>query len=664
MPETEITSYSTEDLLRIMGLTNPTIAEVQSAAETLAVRMERAGKPHLALFFRQAEEKILNELEDSDDSDNEQADPTTQLGQWWEDQFLRQEDPQQTSKITDRRQKIGIFNDSQDTMKRQRLGVANVASIPVAQGTINPTLRNITTRTVLIDSQFRQNIDATGAEAESSSTTSSGANTSSVYKSTDYSIDLSESLKNVLSMTLYQVQIPVTWYAFSCAFGNVTYSINEQKCTRTISEGNYSLEDILSGKMIGRAYSDAIVFPDEYTDAARAKKVDQVRKALVPCGQGPCSSQCEGTNPDPDCPDECKFDPSGNELNGKVPIASLPAIANRASNDLCIGTRYYVDPTLDTTSCSKDCPSDQSPVFNTSTANARPWDPDNSDNKNPKIQCGQSNLHRLCFNLGGVNNNRLVNPGPDTYVFFRPRAGLSDSGVCGACPPNPFINQNLGWSLGFRPNKSGIIQAIPGVPATAAPDLFGPKYFVVALDDYNNNRLNQGIISTVGAQQNTKMPSYAVASDKTKTFAGTVTQVDNINPPPPGQKKQVCRYVKGDPRRYTIKQLYELNEILKTREPGGIFGGLAAKRAEGPTESDSLGIVPLDGNEITSLRTAGLLNPSTNLSGIQISVSMPNDPDNGDTTPTVSTNTPTPSFFKESTLLGGGAPYTKFGNHG
>jgi hypothetical protein len=553
MPETEITAYSTADLLRIMGLTNPTVAQVNTAAAALISRMEAAGKPHLAVFFRQAEEKIIDELEDSDDSDNEQADPTTQLGSWWEDQYLMQDDQQQADKTTGRRQKIQIFDNPHNVMKRERLGVSQVAPLPVAQGAMNPTLRNITTRTVLIDSQFRQNIDARGV----SDRATFGSTSSNVYNSTDYSVDLSEPLKNVVSITLYQVQIPVTWYAFSCAFGNVTYSLNQQTCTRTISEGNYSLEDILAGRMIGRAETNAEFYHGlNPAQAAAAERADAEAAAKL------CEDQ------------EVDFEGSG--------------------------------------------------VFQGSVF----------DNE----ACQPKNLHALCFGLGGVNNNRLVNITQDIYVFYKPRTGLSDSGICGACPPNPFINQNLGWSLGFRPDTAGMIQAIPGEPAQAAPDLFGPKYFVVVLDDFNNNRLNQGIVSTINATTLTTLPNYATQPGPKYT--------PNTVPPPPGQGANVCRYKQTDPRRFTLPQLFTLNEILKAREPGGVKAGLQASRAQGPTSSDALGIVPLDGAEITTLRTAGLLNPATQLRATT-------DPSGAETTP---------SFFQQSTLLGGGAPYTKFGD--
>ena len=602
MPETEITAYSTTDLLDIMGLTDPTIEEVKASAAALVARMKAAQKPHMVIFFQQAEERLIKEISTGDQSEDEQDDPTTQMGRWWESEYLEQKDPQQADKVTERKQKISMFDNEHATLKRERLGVADTFSVPVAQGTMNPTLRNVTTRTVLIDSQFRQNIDARGANLVEED---AGSKASKVYNSTDFTVDLSESLKNVLSMQLYQVQIPVTWYAFSCAFGNVTYTINEQQCTRTISEGNYSLEDILNGKMVGRAFTDEIAYPTPIGGQASVSIGNKMRDALVV----------------PDVSDTSTSGPSG-----------LSGAALAAMNSDCVGSQFCNGP-----SGSGGC---DPPISGTQNLDPKAFTGSCPPGSN---KCYQSNLHILQFVLGGVNNNRLVNPGPDTYYFFKPRTGISDAGVCGACPPNPFINQNLGWSLGFRPDKTGSIRADPGVPAAAAPDLFGPKYFVVALDDYNNNRLNQGIISTVNAGVITKLPSYA------GPVFWSQKKVDNGTNPTPGQPRKVCRYGARDPRQYTEKQIYVMNEVLRTREPGGINAGLQALRAQGPTTGDMLGLVPLDGIEITTLRTAGLLNPATALLG---------DP-NQNPTPTRQTST---DFFAKATLLGGGAPYTKFGS--
>ncbi len=555
MAETEISAYSTDDLLRILGLTDPTVDQVKASARAMAERMKVAGKPQLSIFFQQAEEKIVDEMEAAETPEDAQADPTTQLGRWWEYQYVEQQNLQQANIATDRRQKVQMFDDSHNLLKRERLGVRNTVPLPIAQGVINPTLRNLHTKMVLIDSQFRQTIESVGQGQDGT------ARTRAVYNSTDYTVDLSESLKNVVSMEIYQVQVPVTWYAFSCALGNVTYTLGNQDCVRTIAEGNYTLEDILAGRMVGTVRT-ADFSPEQTTGNVLA----QLSDAEAACGAA--VAFYEGSaKPDPDGLSNVRCDP-GTDLGA----------------------------------------------------------------------------HSLCFALGGQNGNRLVNVTSSEYVFYRPRLPISGGDQCGPCPPNARINQNLGWSLGFRPGPDGRIIAFPGVPADAAPDLFGPKYFVVVLDEFNNNRPNQGIVSTVNSQTLRQMPRYATQPGfgttprPSRSPTGAFTAGQN----PAG----ACRYKKRDPRRFTTAQLYTMNSILDQRDAFGSLNQPAgnAKRVEGPTASDSLCIVPLNGPEIEQLRTSGLIK-SGEVGGLRSVRSSVLD-----------------TILQQATLLGGGAPYTKFGD--
>jgi hypothetical protein len=68
-------------------------------------------------------------------------------------------------------------------------------------------LKNVTSRFVIIDSQFRQ---ATG-----------GIDT----LSTDYTLDLSDPLTDALSLRLYSIQIPFTWYIIDTVYGNTCFWI-------------------------------------------------------------------------------------------------------------------------------------------------------------------------------------------------------------------------------------------------------------------------------------------------------------------------------------------------------------------------------------------------------------------------------------------------------
>jgi hypothetical protein len=101
----------------------------------------------------------------------------------------------------------------------------NSFGIPIKQDILNPNLKNVVTRLIHLDSQFRQST-ITGS-------------------ATDYTLDLSDPLKNVLSLRLYSIQIPFTWYIIDAQYNNNVFwvSISEPSVTSiliTMPSGNYT----------------------------------------------------------------------------------------------------------------------------------------------------------------------------------------------------------------------------------------------------------------------------------------------------------------------------------------------------------------------------------------------------------------------------------------
>ena len=71
------------------------------------------------------------------------------------------------------------------------------------------------------------------------------------------------------------------------------------------------------------------------------------------------------------------------------------------------------------------------------------------------------------------------------------------------------IDYNLGWLLGFRTKSVEILSSGGSKTGTAPLDLHGPKYFLITLDDFNNNKPNKDLISIVDNQVSSfKLPSY------------------------------------------------------------------------------------------------------------------------------------------------------------
>ena len=100
----------------------------------------------------------------------------------------------------------------------------NSYTIPIKKDILNPNLKNVVTRLIHLDSQFRQSTATTGS-------------------STDYTLDLSDPLKNVLSLRLYSIQIPFSWYIIDLAYNNHTFwfTITDQTNRQVIlPAGNYT----------------------------------------------------------------------------------------------------------------------------------------------------------------------------------------------------------------------------------------------------------------------------------------------------------------------------------------------------------------------------------------------------------------------------------------
>ena len=107
-----------------------------------------------------------------------------QITDWITNENLSQDDENQNDKITDRKQKIQTFWNQYVPMNRQQLGVNDTYQLPVKQDSLNPNLKNTISRFINLDSQFRQYTNGSDST------------------STDYTLDLSDKLKDVLNLLL------------------------------------------------------------------------------------------------------------------------------------------------------------------------------------------------------------------------------------------------------------------------------------------------------------------------------------------------------------------------------------------------------------------------------------------------------------------------------
>ena len=119
-----------------------------------------------------------------------------------------------------------------------------VIPLPVApQNWPQANLKNITTRIVSIDSQYRQNIATVRGDGQLG--VDGAPKEKSPAFNSDFTLDLSEPLTNVVSMKLYSIQIPTTWYAFDHHLGNTSFSREDGGTSaKSIAPGNYDLSGL------------------------------------------------------------------------------------------------------------------------------------------------------------------------------------------------------------------------------------------------------------------------------------------------------------------------------------------------------------------------------------------------------------------------------------
>jgi hypothetical protein len=253
-----IDEWNIDDIEELIGVTQySTYDDIISASKQLINRAKVQGNIDYVKFIANAAEKLINNYsnenvnqynidEENDEDDNNTITDETIINQ---KQYFDDDDKNQSDKVTNRNNQVKIFDD--DThfqMKQKRLGINQSYDVPVVQGTINPMQQNVLTKTVVINSKYRPILFPYA---------DSDLNKPSF--NTDFTVTLSETLHNVVSIELYSIQIPRTWYNIDSYTGNNCFAIyiNEDNTPYiiTIPSGNYpddfdTFSTIITGKIL------------------------------------------------------------------------------------------------------------------------------------------------------------------------------------------------------------------------------------------------------------------------------------------------------------------------------------------------------------------------------------------------------------------------------
>jgi len=525
---TNVSDYTLSELMAIVEIEELTPDNIIENTNYY-IRKYKTKNPELAVFFKEIQSQLLqfaqgleNESDDENNDDkiavegyanmtNDAIFPSGEkmITDWYENQNLTQSDRNQTDKITQRKQKVQLFNNPQVPMKREQLATTDTFDLPVKQDSLNPNLKNTINRFINLDSQFRQYTNGIDS------------------MSTDYTCDLSDTIKNVLSLSLYSYQIPFSWYAIDSAYGNTCFWIYQPENNLTIAisvpSGNYSQNDFKT------ALNDA------FTSA--------------------------GFN---------NFDPAP-ITGGTVPVNYN---ANSGIITLYLKGGEWTDPL------------------------------------NPS---------------GGV----VFTIGPTTQIIFYDFTGSLQCNINCVSKSNHYFNNTLGWLMGYRLPYMNV--DLSGNSASAILDLNGTKYLILVIDDYNQNHVNNSLVSVSQFNNTLKMPMYyspdipytcitpaqqgnnlpelitGVESDSLFNTQSFNAKNGSFTPGNPSSYTTSIQAQNGlliagkyqqdytstqvalpsAPRTLTNAQLYTINSINNNNN------NLTNYLAKAPTSSDILGIIPV-----------------------------------------------------------------------
>lgn len=441
---TNINDYSYAELILLLNLNDEEAKDTDAifnATEKFIARYQKAGRTTLANFFLDIRTALTEYAKEINEGQSKHIGPQAKIDKEWTQSAnaLKQDDPIQNEKITDRFQKIDVYGNDNVPMERQQLGVNNTHNVPVAQdGKLNPTLENTVNRMVVIDSFYRQE-------------------SASGNISTDFTLDLSDKLNNVLQMRIYSIQIPLTYYNIDDIYGNTCFWIsdNNQDIPISIPQGSYKAPNLVLA----------------------------IDTAMINAGFAGSSTTYDA-------------------INFKITLDFYGAVFTPPA-----GSPY------------------------------------------------------TAFIVSAFTK----------ITFFNVNKALICQQTC--IPQALHVNETLGYNMGFQTTDGFVTVDPSGNLADSVPELFGPRYLILVVDDFNQNHLNNGMVTITEPSKIVNLPSYFT------TDHPYVCQDQSGN--------YVPQLIQSSPRTLTQNQIYTINQIIENNKNNLDI------RAKAPSTTNVLGILPI-----------------------------------------------------------------------
>lgn len=554
--DTNIDNYTVEDLLDILNLSLDYDEEqVKKVTNNIIDKFTEENKVNEVKFFLEVQDVLLERINVKVDKDEQARE--AQINYWFENQYAGNEPG-----VRDIKQRISVFADgSHPVMRRKYLEPRG----DISQDQLNPIFQNSYERLIYIDSQYRNNIFPYANNDVNSPTISS-----------NFSIDLTERLKNTVALELESIYIPYEWNTYHESLGNTFFWV-EKLTPENKSTGDPS-DNIFIRIPNGNYYEGTPINnqTETYNTLGICNAINRELNKYKFFNGDKVGYHWPYNSTDSKTADPSGTDLSWNKFYGVLEVDSLPThFNNHVSNQIIF--KNYGEYPIKIIFYKENTPEARQYCKNNFYANnslgfmlGYRKTPDLSNLEVSMIL--PPALQELAYqeNISGSYHGNNSLPNVYTHLLTIATPPLTNNDTLGSLGktrdtaiPTSYLSNWL-----FPGNISNHFFSY--ISGESSIDIFGPKYLLLVLDDFNHNRINSGAVAITSTSNKLSVPSYA------------------------GKGKQDCqdadKNIKGvsatKPRILTQAQLYTANEILSNR-------GEDKDRPVAPNNSNIFGIITL-----------------------------------------------------------------------
>tara|TARA_B110000285_G_C15137739_1_gene628358 strand:+ start:129 stop:2312 length:2184 start_codon:yes stop_codon:yes gene_type:complete len=495
----DVYNYDIEELSAILNFQYIPLNKGIINRRILEFKSKFKNQEKYLIFFSNVEERLLEHLENinAETWTEVYEKETSEAGKVLTERFQSQNEEQEKSKINQ------IINVEKNIIGQVRRPLEQTyAPKSVVQGKKNPFEIQEINRIVSFDSFFRKFLP----QYHSSCNVEEQQDSTRLYTSSNYIMELKQPLTNVISIVLDSVEIPNSWYTFSPDYGTDSFDIswNSSNFTVTIEEGNYSQEqlatqinkqiwekkDTTTGIHVFRGYYDV---SGNYSGNVPPTTVTGLYPfPLLEFKYTKHDNKIKIYNYDPLGQDECGITWFNNEMDKNSCSAKQESEVPRPGGKIDYnlgwlmgfrGTTTIVKRyKYDSSGCrwGSNISSYEEPTYRTTTTYSIP------SGSNALITAGI--IPTSSSKVEAIYENTI----PER----------SRTPPKGAIINTDEIAARGDWSTGDK------IYHGKTVPISKV-DVLGSKYFIIVLDDFNNNKPNTDLISMIDTVDvKIKIPSY------------------------------------------------------------------------------------------------------------------------------------------------------------